>query len=386
MEAAPDYEVASTRYNAPTAGVYNPLSATSSTSYESFGESPSDLFPFTEAEKSPWSVYAGDCVENNPETLTGGAVKPSTVYVTPGGTPSVLVPTSYVTLNLYAASETIVNEHASEKWKYLETTGSGGKGWPVTITNSTCASATAPNNESSPSIKHVQATTTETTKPKDGGHLEDPFQPFGEEFTLCLAASGKTYTRKYKDKEAPPKGPVLPIYMGQKSSQEKEALRIKEEKEEEEAKNARIKKEEEPKIKREGKEAEKRTEAENKEKAGTLPSAYSSTTEYAPGARVSESGKLYESIKAPNKGHTPKTSGTYWKSITRAEVELKRKSEEATTKANAEKTEEAEKKSGREAAEANEKATETNRKNEEKAEATEAATSGVTVETVSSCP
>jgi Tfp pilus assembly protein PilV len=382
MESTPDFEVGSTNYAAQT-WVYKPVPST----YKPSAESPKFLFPFPESEKKPWNVYAGDCVENNPETITSKAIVPTKAYVNPGETKTAVVPTSYVTLNLYTESEKVVNEHATEKWKYLETTGSGGKGWPVTITNHTCASAPAPpNNESAPSTKHVQATTINATSPGNGGHLADPFQPFGKEFELCVAAGGKTYTRNYEDKEAPPKGPTLPIYMGQKSSQEKKALRIREEKEEAETQIARINKEEEPKIKREEKEAEKRKEAENKEKAGTLPAAYSSTTTYVLGAEVSESGKLYESIKATNLGHTPKNSSTWWKLITRAQVESKRQSEEATTKANAEKAEEAENKTGRETAEANEKATETNRKNEEKAEATEATNSGVTVETGSSCP
>jgi Tfp pilus assembly protein PilV len=374
MASAPDFELGSANITKTTAP-YNPEPGT----YATTALTPKILFPFPEGEKKPWNVYAGDCPENNPEKLTGE--KPPTVYVNPGEVTSATIPTSYVTLNLYKASEREVNKLVStERWKYLET---GTTPYPVTITNLKCATYKPPNNEAAINYKHKQNT---TTGKENGGHLEDPFQPFGEEFTLCLAASGKTYTRKYEDKEAPPKGPVLPIYMGQKSSHEKETLRIKEEKEEEEIKTARIKEEEKPKIKREEKEAETRKEAEKKEGEGKLPAAYSSTTTYALGAEVSESGKLYESIKAANKGHTPKTSSTWWKLITRAEVESKRKSEEATTKANAEKAEEAEKKPAREAAEGKEKETETNRKNEEKAEATEAATSGVTVETASSCP
>lgn len=372
MESKPDFEVGSSNYAAPTT-LYNPLSST----YTPSAESPKFLFPFPASEEKPWNVYAGDCAENNPEKLAG--IKPPTVYVTPGGVLSALVPTSYVTLDLYAGKE---SEAKSKGVADLETTTSRS----VTITNTKCYGSEPPNNESAPSIKHVQATTINATSPGNGGHLANPFQPFGKEFALCVAANGRTYTRKYEDTEAPPKGPVLPIYMGQKSSQEKEALRIEAEKKEEETKIARIKTEEEPKIRREEKEAEKRKEAETKEKAGTLPAAYSSTTTYVLGAEVSQSGKLYESIKATNQGHTPKTSSTWWKSITRAQVKSKRKSEEATTKANAEKVEETEKKLVRETAEANEKATETNRKNEEQAEATEAATSGVTVETGSSCP
>ncbi len=220
MEAKPDYEVASTRYIKPTTvGVYNPVSATSSSTYETFGESPSDLFPFTEAEKSPWSVYAGDCVENNPEKITGGVVKPSTVYVTPGGVPSVLVPTSYVTLNLYKESEKVVNEHASEKWNYLETTNSH----LATITNPKCGAGAIPNNESAPSTKHVQATTINASSPNNGGHLADPFQPFGTEFELCVVGSTQIYRVKYENKAL--LGGNVSIYLAQRPTAEVEKER-----------------------------------------------------------------------------------------------------------------------------------------------------------------
>lgn len=185
MEAKPDYEVASTHYGIYT-GVYNPEPST----YALFGTSPSILFPFTEAEKSPWSVYAGDCVENNPEKVTAGAIKPSSVYVTPGGVVSALVPTSYVTLNLYKGNEA---QAKAEGWKNLETAVSRS----VTITNPKCAGVTAPNNESAPSTKHAQATTTGAT---NGGHLTNPFQPFGTEFELCVAGAAQIYKVKYENK------------------------------------------------------------------------------------------------------------------------------------------------------------------------------------------
>ena len=218
MEAAPDYEVASTHYATPTE-VYNPLSSPtppSSATYEAFATSPSDLFPFTEAEKSPWSVYAGDCVENNPEKITKGEVKPSTVYVTPGGIPSILVPTSYVTLNLYNGSEKVVNEHVTEKWKYFETTTSR----PVTITNVKCA--TTPNNESAPSTKHGQGTTTGTA---NGGHLADPFQPFGEQFELCVLDQelARIYKVNYKNEKLI--GGNVSIYLPQRPMAEVETER-----------------------------------------------------------------------------------------------------------------------------------------------------------------
>ena len=195
MESTPDFEVGSTHYAAPTS-LYNPVSST----YKPSAESPKFLFPFPESEKKPWNVYAGDCVENNPETITSKAIVPTQVYVNPGETKTaVVVPTSYVTLNLYDEREKVVNEHASEKWKYYET----GTSRSVTITNTKCSGGEPPNNDSapSPSTKHVQAT---TTGKENGGHLTDPFQPFGKEFELCVLDAeqngGQIYRVKYENK------------------------------------------------------------------------------------------------------------------------------------------------------------------------------------------
>jgi hypothetical protein len=327
MEAKPDYEVASTRYAAPTAGIYNPLSSTSSSTYETSGTSPSDLFPFTEAEKSPWSVYAGDCVENNPEK-TGGAVKPSTVYVTPIGVSSVLVPTSYVTLNLYKGNEA---QAKAEGWKNFETTTSRS----VTITNLKCAGATAPNNESAPSTKHVQETTINTTSPNNGGHLAHPFQPFGKEFELCVYANGKAFRAPtYENKEI--KGGTPTIYLGQKSTQEKTELRVKEEK-----------------IETETQEKRETTEA-----AAKTAAIATEATELKKWEKEFKEGKISEATLNANKA-TQKAA--------------------KTARENTENT-------NRKTAETAETAVETARKTKETTEATEATNSKVAVETRSECP
>ena len=225
MAAAPDFEVGATKYNAVTE-TYNPLPGT----FEEKATSPSNLFPFLEAEKISWSTYAGDCTENNPEKVTGGVIKPQEkVFIAPGETKGVKVPTSLVTLNLYNATEKEVTALGASKWKALETS----KAWPVKITNVKC-SGTTPNNEPATNVKHEQTTSTGALR---GGHLEFPFQPFSAEMQLCVAIVKKTYTRKYKDTEL--KGPTLPIYIGQKSTQEKENLKTEEVKKEEETKKTR---------------------------------------------------------------------------------------------------------------------------------------------------
>jgi type II secretory pathway pseudopilin PulG len=211
MESNPDFEVGSTNYAPPTA-LYNPVTGT----YTPSAESPKFLFPFPASEEKPWNVYAGDCAENNPEKIAG--IKPPTVYVTPGGVLSAVVPTSYVTLNLYAGKESEAN---SKGLADLETTTSRS----VTITNTKCNGGEPPDNESAPSIKHVQATTINATRPGDGGHLADPFQPFGKEFELCVLDTeqngGQIYRVKYENKalvgnnEKP-----IPIYLLQRPTVE----------------------------------------------------------------------------------------------------------------------------------------------------------------------
>ncbi len=214
MSATPNFELGSTRYLPPTA-VYNPVPGEHGT-YESQATSPSILFPFalSEAEKGSWQVYAGDCPENNPETVTGGTVKPpEKIVVTAGATTNAVVPMTYVTVNLYKGTEALAK---SEGYKNLET----GTAWPVTITNVKCAGVT-PNNESPLNVKHTQWI---TTGAENGGHLENPFQPFASELQLCVAGpSNKLYTRVFANSEVPPKGPVLPIYLAQKSLEEREA-------------------------------------------------------------------------------------------------------------------------------------------------------------------
>ncbi|MFI4985567.1 MAG: hypothetical protein ACHQAV_06250 [Solirubrobacterales bacterium] len=231
MNAAPNYELGSTRGN--TGALYEPLPGKTGT-YEASAVSPRDsaryptgnLFPFIAVEKGYWTVYAGDCPQNQPETVTGNVVKAEeNSLVTPGGLTEVKVPMSYVALNLYKFSETKVNGlAASERWKDLETTTS----YPVTITNTKCSGST-PNNESAVNDQHTQETTTETTKPKYGGHLEDPFQPFGTEFTLCLLDSSleRTYKVKYENKALI--GGSVSIYLPQRPTGE--VVKEREEKE-----------------------------------------------------------------------------------------------------------------------------------------------------------
>ena len=65
------------------------------------------------------------------------------------------------------------------------------KTYPVTITDSECASARTPNNAFAANLIHTQTSSTE-------GHLGNPFQPFGK-YEVCLynKAEERTYTQSY---------------------------------------------------------------------------------------------------------------------------------------------------------------------------------------------
>ncbi len=344
MDSPPDYGVGSTAYAKATT-VYNPVPST----YEASATSPGNLFPFPESEKISWVVYPGDCVENDPETVTSGAVlPPSKVFLTPGGTTTVTVPTSYDPLNLYKGSLKEVEAiETGFRWKNLETTTARA----VTITNSECVGA-AGDDDSAVTGKHTQVTTTGAF----GGHLSDPFQPFGGEFELCVYASPNTYTRKFENKAE--SAPEIPIYLGQRSTQAKAATKAKLETEEKETKTKRETAEKEAKTKREGEESTAKKKAEEKE---------------------ASERKTWESEE---KAKTIKKSEREAKEKTQKEAKTKRESEEATAKKKAEEKETSE----RGTKETAEKATETTRKNNEKVEAEEAEHSKVTVEEKASCP
>jgi len=193
MGVTPEFEVGSVEYGTfnsegkyetepgsvtgTTMKGYSPKATTAvSSSYYPSG----DLFPFT----STWTVYAGDCTENNP--LKWGTVTPGSAIVHAGGEAKEGVPTSHVTLNLY---KKLTTEPETTKQE-------------VKITNLSCTKASpaqVADNAVKSHYEHYQ--TTSTT-----GNLEIPNQPFGE-FELCLAYNNgtthSTYTTKYTNTTAP---------------------------------------------------------------------------------------------------------------------------------------------------------------------------------------
>ncbi|HUB73266.1 MAG TPA: hypothetical protein VL979_04425 [Solirubrobacteraceae bacterium] len=174
-----------------------------------------NLFPFPSPKA--WTAYAGDCPENNPEKWLA-TEKAETAVLLPGEDKTLNVPLTYVELNVYSRSQKLIKEKLTKKesvTSYLETSTS----YEVTISNTKC-SAQTPNNTvtNATAYKHVQLTTTGS---ENGGHLQDPFQPFGE-FKICLK---KTATKAFEVKSAyvnkePEKPVVANIYLNLTSESE----------------------------------------------------------------------------------------------------------------------------------------------------------------------
>jgi type II secretory pathway pseudopilin PulG len=193
MGVTPEFEVGSHKPETTNSeGKYEPLTGTvTGTTTEGYGATATTavsssypnggLFPFT----SSWTVYAGDCTENNPTKWNSSIILGKPV-VPAGGNIPVSVPTSKVTLNLY---KKLTTEPETTKQE-------------VKITNLSCTKASpeqVADNATKSNYVHRQLTSTT-------GHLEIPNQPFGE-FELCLAYNNgtthSTYTTKYTNTTEP---------------------------------------------------------------------------------------------------------------------------------------------------------------------------------------
>ncbi len=326
-----------------------------------------NLFPFPTATEGKWTAYAGDCTANNPKTY---GVTPLSAAVTGGATSKIEVPVAYDQLEVFQGTATVPGS--------LETTNSQ----LVTITNKGCKGVT-PNNGTALDITHTQGT---TVGGEWGGHLEVPFQPFGE-LELCLLAEPKpgvkhAYTLKEPlvNKSTTEKV-TRKIYLGESSSQEIETTRVTSETatetkriEKEAATRAPLEtKEAETKTKREGTESTTRKTAETKEaETKTKREATEATSKKAAEATEEANRKKWKEEK--EKGIISTT--TYNNKISAQTTErTNREKTEATTKKNAE-TSEATTKATRESAEATTRKTEETKEASTKStrEATEATT------------
>jgi Tfp pilus assembly protein PilV len=169
MGVTPEFEVGSPTIEYPSEAEYDPLPGTTTGGYAAEAKtavrSPTyptgNLFPFTNA----WTVYAGDCTENNPSKY--GSFEASKAIVPPGNNISTSVPTSFLKLNMYKGISGTVKETTPQE---------------VKITNQSCATQIphqVADNASESNYEHRQMTNGE-------GNLTYPYQPFGK-FELCLA-------------------------------------------------------------------------------------------------------------------------------------------------------------------------------------------------------
>lgn len=181
MGVTPEFELGSPTIEYPSEAEYEPLTGTTTGGYaeqaRTAERSPAyptgNLFPFTNA----WTVYAGDCTENNPSKYTGG-ISPGKAVVVPGHNVTTNVPMSNVTLNIYKGSTTAEKETTPQE---------------AEITNLSCKTQIpqqVADNATKSNYEHRQRTSSQ-------GHLEVPTQPFGR-FELCLAYNNGTTHRIYK--------------------------------------------------------------------------------------------------------------------------------------------------------------------------------------------
>ncbi len=192
--ATPKYVVGSSSYSyeAGEEEKYTPLAgapALSITTPVDTGYPTGNVFPWTEK----YVVYAGDCLKNSvTETTNPEKLENQKVLVTPGGESPVTIPLSMVTLTVDTGTK-------------LSPLPISTEALPVKITNTACEKSTA-NAATAPLYVHTQKLS--------GGHLENPYQPFGT-FKLCVYSEAKksrywvTYTN---ETEA---GSKRTIYLGE---------------------------------------------------------------------------------------------------------------------------------------------------------------------------
>ncbi len=171
--AATEFTVGASRFEYEAGGEHKyktvttePYYSESATTPMGTGYATGDLFPFPylSTTKREWLVFAGDCKENNANTIDS-AVEDGKAIVLPGKTTEVKVPMTYLLLNVYTGTSSSQGALATTAYK-------------VKITNTACAKASIPVNASAANLEHAQETTTQ-------GHLEHPSQPFGKE-KVCL--------------------------------------------------------------------------------------------------------------------------------------------------------------------------------------------------------
>jgi Tfp pilus assembly protein PilV len=203
---SPQFVVASTSYSYEAGGEerYTPLGGTIATpTWATTAETPTHT-NYPTGNVFPWSekyvVFAGDCIKNSvKETADPEGLKNDEVLVEPGKTTETLkIPLSLVTLTVYTGT-------------VLSPVGTESKALPVRITNTACK-GTTPNDATGPVYIHEQELS--------GGHLKNPYQPYGGPFSLCVYSALKktNYTVSYTNEKQ--EGSTRKIYLGEGNSSE----------------------------------------------------------------------------------------------------------------------------------------------------------------------
>lgn len=124
------------------------------------------IFPFGSA--APYSVWAGDCSENNPEVVSAKAVTNQSAIVEPGATTKVKVEVPALNLTVYKGSGSTNPEGAL----------AGSAISSAAISNTACKTKTALNE--SPLVYKRTVTFS------SGGVLEQTYQPYAKELSVCV--------------------------------------------------------------------------------------------------------------------------------------------------------------------------------------------------------
>jgi len=165
------------------------------------------VFPFAlpaaPHEPEPYSVYAGDCEENNPHTVNAAVALTAAneALVKPGGLAKVTLEVPTLTVKLYKDATKAESETKPEP---LTTAEPGAE-----IVNSTCPAAPSAQNQSTLTNKHP-VTITAT------GGIKPTYQPYAKTLTLCVVAeigSKKWYKYLGTVKNENKLGTALTVYM-----------------------------------------------------------------------------------------------------------------------------------------------------------------------------
>jgi hypothetical protein len=142
--------------------------------YESSVTSAKTLFPFAKNKiAEPYTVYAGDCTANNPETVTSGGekIKPREAKVEPNATATVSKPLELPEVKVQ------IYEGTSATKKSLVTSGE-----PAEIINKECEKQKSQNYTTEVPYKH-------TVKVSAGVlTAETAHQPYAKTLELCVVA------------------------------------------------------------------------------------------------------------------------------------------------------------------------------------------------------